>query len=404
MLNIFVISSDKRVESLLRHFQPFFKSKIRSASDFDNGLKEVFENRPSVVFIQSMIGTVSGETVSRHIKSLLGTESPRIVFMGDSDSSGKKGTSWCDDWIRISDSEQQMQQDFAELFERCFPQDWREIREEMEKTASTVADIVPETLFSEESISADVSSLHREGDDAGSCLTGDAAEEPLQEKSGASAADISAVDKDFFDNEVFHSDQNLYGDFSLESDIPRTRRRPLVRLLAAVLLLAAAGVGVYYWMLRNDGIQMPATQPPSASKSAVADRPASPPATTKGDIKGLPSFVRREWRDPLYTSQHPGWERYVSPETEFRIFRENGTIKALQGISRGQGGMSEDFLVHILKQFGLNGPLPVAREDLKNGFLVKSSVFPGGTELVTYQEQGGSQLKAFVVEFSWSKN
>ncbi len=140
MLNVFVISSDKRVESLIGHFQPFFKSKIRCASDFDNGLKEVFENRPSVVFIQSTIGTVSGETVSRHIKSLLGSDSPRIIFMGDSDSNGAKGTSWCDGWICVSDSAQQMQQDFIEIISRNFPEDWREIHKEMEKTASCPAD------------------------------------------------------------------------------------------------------------------------------------------------------------------------------------------------------------------------------------------------------------------------
>ena len=55
--------------------------------------------------------------------------------MGDIDVKGKTGTSWCDDWISVSDSEQQLQQDFAELISRCFPTDWREIHEEMENRA-----------------------------------------------------------------------------------------------------------------------------------------------------------------------------------------------------------------------------------------------------------------------------
>ena len=168
MLNVFVISSDTRVRSLIEHFQPFFKTKIRCASDFDNGLKEVFENRPSVVFIQSTIGTVSGETVSRHIKSLLGSQSPRIVFLGENDLKAKTGTSWCDDWISLGDSEQQLQQDFAEIFSRSFPQEWREIREEMEKSASAASKKIAEPHRSEEDLPPAAPLLQEMTDDSDS--------------------------------------------------------------------------------------------------------------------------------------------------------------------------------------------------------------------------------------------
>jgi hypothetical protein len=135
MLNVFVISSDKRVESLITHFQPFFKTKIRRASDFDQGLKEVFENRPSMVFIQSTIASVSGETVARHIKSLLGSESPTIIFMDETPGSEKKGASWCDATLVISDSEKQFQEDFASLVSHYNPTYWSEITGE--KTGGT---------------------------------------------------------------------------------------------------------------------------------------------------------------------------------------------------------------------------------------------------------------------------
>lgn len=125
-----------------------------------------------------------------------------------------------------------------------------------------------------------------------------------------------------------------------------------------------------------------------------------PPERTTGSIKGLPTFVRKEWRDLPYTSQHPGWERYLSPEMEFRVFREQSKIKALQGISRQKEGISEGFLTEILEQFNIKGPLPEGKEEADNGFLVKNIVFPGAAELVTYREQDSSKMKAFVLEFS----
>jgi len=400
MLNVFVISSDKRVESLIGHFQPFFKSKIRCASDFDNGLKEVFENRPSVVFIQSTIGTVSGETVSRHIKSLLGSESPRIIFMGDSDSQGAKGTSWCDGWICVSDSAQQMQQDFVEIISRSFPEDWREIHKEMEKTASCPADKAQGESISVEGISEDVVSPQGRDDESGFDVVDKAEEISVPLKSGVSGTDILAVDRDIVAEENFPAYLNLYDDPLSENGVCSSKPRFAGKILIAFFLLAVAGSGIYWWMFLNGDSKISAPPTPAASSKANAGLPASPATKLKVGFKGLPSFVHSEWRDVHYTSKHPGWERYVSPEADFRLFREKGMIKALQGISLSSRGLSEAFLAQVLKEARLSGPLPDGKEVLNNDFLVKSIVFPGVAELVIYHEQGGPQIKAFVLEFS----
>lgn len=400
MLNVFVISSDKRVESLIGHFQPFFKSKIRCASDFDNGLKEVFENRPSVVFIQSTIGTVSGETVSRHIKSLLGSESPRIIFMGDSDSQGAKGTSWCDGWICVSDSAQQMQQDFVEIISRSFPEDWREIHKEMEKIASCPANKAQGVSSSVEGISEDVVSSQGRVDESGFDVVDKAEEISVPLKSGVSETDILEADRDIVAEENFPAYLNLYDDPLSENGVCSSKRRFAGKILIAFFLLAVAGSGIYWWMFRNGDSKISAPPTPAASSKANAGLPVSPATKLKVGFKGLPSFVHSEWRDVHYTSQHPGWERYVSPEADFRLFREKGMIKALQGISLSSRGLSEAFLAQVLKEARLSGPLPDGKEVLNNDFLVKSIVFPGEAELVIYHEQVGSQIKAFVLEFS----
>jgi flagellar FliL protein len=400
MLNVFVISSDKRVASLIEYFQPFLKSKIRCASDFDNGLKEVFENRPSVVFIQSTIGTVSGETVSRHIKSLLGSASPRIVFMGDFDSSGKKGTSWCDDWICVSDSEQQMQQDFADLISRNFPEDWLEISLEMEKIASSSAGAIVDLPFLGKEISTE--GISRQGKPAGIELEVSGESPDFSRPADAAAAagaGLTGLQGKIVKEEAFPTYQKTYGDSFPEKIASKSKHHFAGKLFFGLFLLATAGSGIYFWLAREEGKTIPAVLP-SASSPESAGPAASLSAKKKRGIRGLPAFVRSEWRDTLYTVQHPGWERYVSPKADIRIYRKNGMIKALQGISPGRRGFSDVYLTQMLNQAGIEGPLPSSKDSSENGFLVKTFVLPGIAELVTYQVQGSAQIKAFVLEFS----
>jgi len=400
MLNVFVISSDKRVARLIEYFQPFFKTKIRCASDFDNGLKEVFENRPSVVFIQSTIGTVSGETVSRHIKSLLGSASPRIIFMGDFDCSSKKGTSWCDDWISVSDSEQQMQDDFAELISRSFPEDWREICLEMEKTATSSATAKQEHNRPGEEVSAkDISRQEMLGDD-GSEVNGESPEgfHSVKIRTAPSAV-LTGLNGENAKEEAFFAYQNSFGEPLPEGFVSRPKWHVAAKIFAGLLLLAVAGSGIHFWLTRENDKTNLAVPHSAASNTESAGYTAKPPVKIQKGIKELPSFVQSEWRDALYPSQHPGWERYVSPEADFRIYRKNGMVKAIQGISRGQNGFTDVYLTQILNQTGIEGPLPNGKESSENGFLVKTIVLPGVAEFVTYQKQGGAQIKAFVLEF-----
>lgn len=397
MLTVFVISSDNRIARLIEYFQPFFKTKIRCATDFDNGLKEVFENRPSAVFIQSTIGTVSGETVSRHIKSLLGSASPRIIFMGDFDSSSKRGTSWCDDWISVSDSDQQMQQDFAELISRVFPEDWREISQEMEKAGTgSVAAIQEHTSPKEEISALDISGQEMPGVD-GAEVNG---ESPEGFHSFEITTDPGTVPPGLHGESAKEGTippyQNPINDPLLESLASKPKWHGAAKILAGLVLLAVAGSGIFFWLTHEND---PVGQHPATSNTESAGHTASQPGKMRKGITGLPDFINSEWRDAHYSSQHPGWERYVSPEVDFRIYRKNDTIKALQGITRGRSGFTDAYLTQILNQAGIDGPLPSGKEASENGYLVKTFVLPGVAELVTYQEQGSAQIKAFVLEF-----
>lgn len=403
MLNIFFISNDSRVEKLIEHFQPFFKSKIRRASDFDQGLKEVFENRPSAVFIQSNIGTVSGETVARHIKSLLGSDSPRIVFMGEDDAKSKTVNSWCDDWILLGDSEQAFHEGFSTLIAAYYPEDWREIFSEI----STMAPLIPvaeaEEASPEKSVASDAA---KDGDVSVPC---DSGQETEKVRGAATEKRISSFRADMVPEDnpaVADRDVPAFVDLGCEEyrakdDAPKKSGAVRRLRVGLVLLLALAVAAVIYSRRLLDHVNRPETThlPPSEA-SKMTGKPAKAATKHVVGMKGLPSFIQAEWRNLPYTESHPGWEKYESSEYQFLVFRENDVIKAFQVVAKDKKGISEPFMASVLKELGFTGTLPSGVNERKDGFLVKRVVIDGFAEFVTYREEGAEQVRAFVLEFS----
>lgn len=359
-------------------------------------MKEVFENRPSVIFIQNRIGNVSAEIVSMHIKSLLGSLSPRIVFMGEVESNDKQEQGHWDDWICISDPPKKLQKNFAELISRWFPEVWQEIHNEINN----------------------INSGPTHGQHNSTCLGNLSSADPilLQEELSDSVVitcgvtEATVIETDANDMDIVVGEPRIAEDLNPpaiqnidEESLPGRAVFPPKKIFfisfVLILLLLLSAVSGYFWISRKSEIKMPKSPPVSLSQ-ATDDVSKNPLPKVIPAIQGLPSFVHGEWRDLPYTSSHPGWERYVSPAMDFRIFREKGKIKALQAISRARDGISGDLLAKMLEQFELNQPWPDGSETSENGFMVENIKFNGLAELVTYREEGSSTFKAFVLEFS----
>jgi len=89
MLNLLIISNNSKAESIRKVLQPMLKAKIDILGDFDLGLKEVFEKRPTTVLIQDSLDGVSAENVARHIQMLLGVNGPTFILLHDGNPSVK---------------------------------------------------------------------------------------------------------------------------------------------------------------------------------------------------------------------------------------------------------------------------------------------------------------------------
>jgi DNA-binding response OmpR family regulator len=137
MTNIILISNDQRAQMLVNHFQPLLDSVIVTATDINKGLKEFFDKRPVVVFIQEELAGTTGEAVAKHIKTLLRHESPRLVLLRNSSAHYLLSQSSCDDFIPLPLPESELLEKFEEQLRKIPLIQWKKtVSAEMEAGAA----------------------------------------------------------------------------------------------------------------------------------------------------------------------------------------------------------------------------------------------------------------------------
>lgn len=140
----------------------------------------------------------------------------------------------------------------------------------------------------------------------------------------------------------------------------------------------------------------PAPAPtPTQSKSAPAPPPSS--SAVSGRIAVLPDFIPRYGYDKHYGKANPGWERYRGHVTEFKIFREGQTIKAIQVLDRGGRGVPESFMKGVLRQVAKKPRYSVESSEKKDGYEIARGSVSDNLSVVYYRDEHGGRLRAFVM-------
>jgi len=132
-----------------------------------------------------------------------------------------------------------------------------------------------------------------------------------------------------------------------------------------------------------------ATSPP-VQDAAPAGKPSLPVE--------LPSFIPIAGLDPAFAEKNPGWERYVGAGSEFRLFRENGKLKAVQVKADKGKIVSEPLLNSILVELAGSAAYHVNSQENKLGFQVLNATINGKAELLIYRNK--SAVHAFVVSLN----
>jgi hypothetical protein len=114
-------------------------------------------------------------------------------------------------------------------------------------------------------------------------------------------------------------------------------------------------------------------------------------------LTALPDFIPRNTLDKAYTSANPGWERYKGYVTEFKVFREGNSIKAIQVIDRGGRGVPESFMKAALRQVSKTPAFVLESSEKKEGYEIQRGHTAENLKVMYYRDDQGGKLRAFVL-------
>ena len=127
MVNFLFISNHSRIQTVQRSLQDLLKVRIDIVGDFDCGLKEVFEKRPALVFIQEQIAGVTGESVARHIQMLLGAGGPSFVYLHDGNQKAKPVRGLYEHLVDLSQPHKKVMSDIQDSLKQLLGEQWQTI-------------------------------------------------------------------------------------------------------------------------------------------------------------------------------------------------------------------------------------------------------------------------------------
>lgn len=109
----------------------------------------------------------------------------------------------------------------------------------------------------------------------------------------------------------------------------------------------------------------------------------------------LPSFIPRAGLDPTFAEKNPGWQRYLGDGLDFRLYREDDKLKAVQ-VKADKGRVIGDSLIKaMLMELTGAGEYQVRSRENKLGFLVLSATVSSKAEMLIYTKK--SAVHAVVV-------
>lgn len=490
MITILFISDDPRVADIIARFQPQLKGRMRLSHDFDQGLKEVFDNRPSAVFIQGDISGISGETVARHIKALLRGEAPRIVLMHSAPLAVQGAKKWFDYAVEFSGSQDEIDEQFKLRLLEIAPGHWQENEGKRPGSPESVAEVngddasIPglthsaesepfewesdgnfeltaeEPLYSTANPCPAVEGYDAPLDDVQSVLVGRGIEAGtsdvpshralpsevmatiIEESVTTQSAVIEAHTSSHpqvisspivppreekptpafspppvppFRETVVPAEQPAASLSSFSADAPfggsvrtavppRTAtqggeagRRLSLWAVAIVLLLIGGVAGGILLLKGEDGNRNPASKPAVSPAKPLRESSAPAPMGKAASAAGLPSFIPASGKDRGFGKTHPGWERYRGHGVEYRIFRENGRLKALQVLALNGKAIPESHIATVVKKLTGSETRTVLSQSKKGAYRREVLRVAGNGELVLYRK--GSGIRGGVITF-----
>ena len=127
MISLLFISNSPKLEAIKIALQPMLKSKINIVTDFDHGLRDVFEKRPTTIIIQEQISGVTGESVARHIQMLLGASAPKFILIHEGNPRIKPVKALFEHLIDLTQPHEKLLDDIQAALKAVLGAEWEKI-------------------------------------------------------------------------------------------------------------------------------------------------------------------------------------------------------------------------------------------------------------------------------------
>jgi hypothetical protein len=508
------------MEMIKNSLQPLLKVKVDIVTDFDYGLKDVFEKRPAIVFIQEQIAGVTGESVARHIQMLLGAGAPSFIFMHEDSSKVKPIKGLYEHLIDLSQTESKLIEDIQSTLKLLLGSQWEKIYiptpvapsptidssaelpgenrtdadqlvddllSDLKKSSSAVTGLgnstqdfssyaaTPEETMvivsSEQDQLAEmlVESAQRPVDAAAgdlqiqtplkseisapteptvsrrqktqslqpktakparqpkvssatdpcpaaipityeTVLSSPADDSPSTSPSGPEPSSVNSAHSPL---PVSPSEFRIKADSTSHESSPqelllafeqnylqqvRARKR---NVAIACVVLIFIGCGWYLarskpWRFNSPGPSIPSVAATKSVVQPVVSVQGQTSTARSASAITLPSFIPQTGFDSSYGAKNPGWERYQGSTVEFRLFRTDARIKALQVVALPGNVVSDSLLKTVLNELTGTSEVSVVSTENKPGYsVVRATVKKSSSELLIYRNKAG--VRAFVV-------
>jgi flagellar FliL protein len=481
MVNLLFISSNPKIDIIKKALQPSLKIKIDFVGDFDIGLKEVFDKRAALVFIQDQIAGVTGENVARHIQLLLGSGAPAFVFMHEGNPKAKPIKGLCDHLIDLSQDDTALLADIQATLKLLLGAQWQKLYVPPKANVPDLmptpvvpeghrvnADIVEENSISNlrdvtqsfdnnnkvpdiaepetstelplEFMTSTLDQLKEVTEAAASThknkkiVTATAIDPGIKNISGTpetaassdnlvstatsqqislqAAHDATAVSEKspstlFSPVDLRRERESIAEEVAMEESLrvleanylSKTRAKKRYQAIAVAVILGLIGGSWYLFKQTPHPTQtvvkesIQANVPGPVTSAPVVQQSISSTQRMVPDV--LPSFIPLAGHDRAFALQKPGWERYVGTDSEFRVFRSDGKLKAVQVLATNGHVISESRLKTILIELTGTGEYGISSHEQKFGFQVSRATVNRKADLLIYRKK--SAVHAFVV-------
>jgi hypothetical protein len=173
----------------------------------------------------------------------------------------------------------------------------------------------------------------------------------------------------------------------------------LLRVLIACLLLVLTAGLLDLFFTRQPAKLEVSREIHELDKTLKTPVLKTPSATSPRAAEQLPPFIPPVPADPAYAESHPGWERYLADAREYLVFREDGSIRAIQVLSEQRGSIPDTFLKTSLRISSGSDHFVIKKKEERSGIQITSATLQNGGELLVYRLVTNGEIRGFVIAF-----